>query len=310
MIEIARQMDTTGVNIYHQDTEHFLQRVLAGNVDDVRRRLTIALERLDYDFIDEGDFEIQAKRNARGWAGAGASADVLDYARTLVIKFKPLNENLTRASFVYIVKHPWLQRGEKEILTREAETLATLSTVRVTDKNCAVCGAETTADSRFCRKCGAAMTSDETALEVLRMSAEVRSGHTSVAMGTIFGVLLALINFAALIAAIFSGVANAGVVAFLGSGIVLSLLVILSNGFGWRRLNKALKTGSKANQSPQAFPDKSGRAISGSNTNALPASPAYSVIENTTELLQSDDRLAAEIKRQKGERNTGKTFSE
>ena len=56
-------------NFFHQDSEHYLQRVLAGNADDVRRRLTLALERLDYDFIDEGDLEIQAKRNSRGWGG-------------------------------------------------------------------------------------------------------------------------------------------------------------------------------------------------------------------------------------------------
>ena len=92
-------------NLFYQDSEHYLQRVLAGNADDVRRRLTLALERLDYDFIDEGDLEIQAKRNSRGWAGAYASADVLDYPRTITIKLKPLSENLTRTSFVYIVKH-------------------------------------------------------------------------------------------------------------------------------------------------------------------------------------------------------------
>lgn len=34
-------------NLFYQDSEHYLQRVLAGNADDVRRRLTLALERLD-----------------------------------------------------------------------------------------------------------------------------------------------------------------------------------------------------------------------------------------------------------------------
>lgn len=304
-------MTNDGSNIYYQDTEHYLQRVLAGNVDDVRRRLTLALERLDYDFIDDGDFEIHAKRNARGWAGASASADVLDYPRTLIIRFKPLSENLTRASFIYIVKHPWLQRGEKEILTREAETIATLSTVRVTDKNCAVCGAESTSDSRFCRKCGAAMTSDETALEVLRMSAETRSGHTSVALGAIFGVLLALMNLAALIVLIFSGSANKGVFIFLGCGIALSLFIVLSNGFGWRRLNKALKMSNQAKQSQPIFADKNVQFLSGGNTTALPPPPAYSVIENTTELLKPDAKTATLIDRQNNEKiNTDKIFPE
>lgn len=60
-------INVNGMNHY-QDTEHYLQRVPAGNVNDVRRRLAFALERLDYDFIDENDFDIQAKRGARGWA--------------------------------------------------------------------------------------------------------------------------------------------------------------------------------------------------------------------------------------------------
>lgn len=300
-----------GTNNYYQDTEHYLQRVLAGNVDDVRRRLTIALERLDYDFVDEADFEIEAKRNVRGWAGAGASANVLDYPRTLIIKFKPLSENLTRASFTYIIKHPWLQRGEKEILTREAETLAALSTVRVTDKNCAVCGAETTADSRFCRNCGAAMTSDETAIEVLRMSAETRSGHTSVAIGTFLGVLLILINLAALIAAILSSVANDGVLIFLGSGLALSSLVVISNGFGWRRLNKALKPNGKENPAPKGFSEQNAGNISQAHTNALPPPPAYSVVENTTDLLRPTEKTAAFVKRESNEKvDTGRISPE
>lgn len=284
-------IDGSGMNSY-QDTEHYLQRVLAGNVNDVRRRLTHALERLDYDFIDEGDSEIQAKRNLRGWAGAGASADVLDYSRTLIIKFKPLNENLTRASFIYIVKHPWLQRGDKEVLTREAETLSSLATVRAVDKICAVCGTESADDSRFCRKCGSAMTSDENSLEILRMTAETRSGHTSVAIGTILGFLMLLLNVAGLIAIILSGVANKGVNIFLLCGIFLSLFAVVSNGFGWKRLNNALRTNDKNNQLPKIRADESVHITSGGETNALPAPPAYSVTEGTTNLLNSEGRTA------------------
>lgn len=303
-------IDNCGIN-YYQDSEHYLQRVLAGNVNDVRRRLTLALERLDYDFIDDGDFEIQARRNSRGWAGASASADVLDYPRTLIIKFKPQSENLTRASFVYVVKHPWLQRGEKEILTREAETLAALSTVRVTDKVCAVCGTESTDESRFCRKCGAAMTSDETALEILRMSAETRSGHTSVAIGTIIGLLLALANIAAIFALLVSGAGNRGVFIFLSVGIFLSLLTVLSNGFGWKRLNNALKMSDKDSQIQKILADKNIHNTSGGKTNALPPPPSYSVIEDTTALLKPDEKTAALVNRQSDEEiKTNKTLPE
>lgn len=278
-----------------------MRRVLAGNVDDVRRRLNTILERLDYDFIDEGDFEIQAKRNSRGWAGAYASANVLDYPRTLVIKFKPLSENLTRASFAYTVKHPSLNRGEKEVLTREAETIAVLATIRVTDKICAVCGTESTDDSRFCRKCGAPMTSDETALEILRMTAEIRSGHTSVAVGTVIGVVTALVNLAALLVLINAGLAVKSVFILLIAGIVLSLLTVLSIGFGWNRLNKALKTGNKEER--KFISERNVQVISSGNTNALPPPPAFSVIEDTTELLNPNEKTPAFVDRKTEDEN-------
>lgn len=282
----------------YQDSEHYLRRVLAGNVNDVRHRVTLALERLDYDFIDEGEFEIQAKRNSRGWASASASADVLDYSRTLIIRFKPLSENLTRASFAYIVKHPWLQRGEKEVLTREAETISALATVRATDKICAVCGAESSDESRFCRNCGAPMTSDETALEVLRMTAETRAGHTSVAIGTFTGLFIAFINIAVIISLLYSGVGNKGVFIFLGVGIFLSLLTAISNGFGWKRLNNALKTSEKDVPARKVFADKNVQTIPEGKTNALPAPPAYSVIEDTTDLLNQNRKTAELVERQ------------
>ena len=285
----------------YQDSEHYLQRVLTGNVNDVRRRLTLALERLDYDFIDEGDLEIQAKRNSRGWASAWASADVLDYARTLVIRFKPLSENLTRASFVYVIKHPSLQRGEKEVLTREAETLSTLATVRATDKICAVCGTESHDESRFCRNCGAPMTSDEAAIEILRMTAETRSGHTSIAVSTIIGLFIAVMNIAAIISLLYSGVGNKGVFIFLGVGIFLSLLIVISNGFGWKRLNNALKTTEKKDYPQKIIIEKDAPRISGGNTNALPSAPAYSVIEDTTSLLDFNRKTAELVERQEKE---------
>lgn len=296
-------MNNTGIN-YYQDSEHYLQRMLAGNVSDVRRRLTIALERLDYDFVDDGgEFEIQARRSARGWAGAGASADVLDYSRTLIIKFSPQSETLTRASFIYIVKHPWLQRGEKEVLTREAETLAALSSVRAIDKICAVCGTEATDESRFCRNCGAPMTSDETALEVLRMTAETRSGHTSVAIGTIIALLLALANLAALVALLASSAGNKGAFVFLGVGIFLSLLIVVSNGFGWKRFNNALKMRDKANRLPQMSAAKSIHTTAGGNVRNLAAPPAFSITEDATEMLNSARRTNDLVERRKSDEN-------
>lgn len=155
-----------------------------------------------------------------------------DYPRTLAIKLKPLSENSTKVTFAYLIKHPWLQRGDKEVLTREAETLSAPATVRAADKICAVCGTESADDSRFCRKCGSAMTSEENSLEILRMAAETRSGHSSVVTGAVFAILLLLLNLAGLIAVIVGGNANEGVIIFLACGIFLSVFVVLSNAFG------------------------------------------------------------------------------
>ena len=288
----------------YQNTEHYLKRVLIGNVASVRVRLSAVLERLDYDFIDdEGEFEIQARRGVRGWAGSYASADVLDYARVLIIKLKPLSENSTRASFAYIVKHPSLNRGEKDVLTREAETIAQLATARATDKVCGVCGTESSDDSRFCRKCGAAMTGDETALEVLRMTAEIRSGHTSVVTSAFTSAAAAIVTIIALGALLANGVIIKPVILFLSLSIVFSLLNVLIIGFGWHRLNNAIKS---KNKEEKIMPGETARNFPTRETPALTPQPAsFSVTDNTTELLNQTDENFAFLERDDVKRQTG-----
>ncbi|MDQ3712107.1 MAG: zinc ribbon domain-containing protein [Acidobacteriota bacterium] len=288
-------MNNDGIN-YYQNTEHYSKRVLVGNVASVRHRLSAVLERLDYDFIDdEGEFEIQAKRNARGWAGAYASADVLDYPRTLIIKLKPLGDNSTRASFAYIVKHPSLNRGEKEVLTREAETIANLATIRATDKICQVCGTESTDDSRFCRKCGAPMTGDETALEVLRMTAEIRSGHTSVVTSAVIAAANALVTLGALLILTGSGAIDKKVFSLLLWSLALSVLGVLVIGFGWKRLNNAIKSNNKEQK---VITGKTTPTLPDVETSALPPQPvSFSVTEETTELLNQNEETPAFVNR-------------
>ena len=290
-------MNSSGNPLY-PNTEHYLKRVLTGNATSVRGRLSAVLERLDYDFIDdEEEFEIQARRNSRGWAGAYASADVLEYPRTLIIKLKPLSENSTRASFAYIIKHPSLNRGEKEVLTREAETIVKLAMTRATDKICAVCGTESTDDSRFCRKCGSPMTGDETALEVLRMTAEIRSGHTSVVTSAIIAAATAIVTIAALLVLTTNGVVVKGFFILLLVSLAFSLINVAIIGFGWKRLNNALKSSTKEQK---ILPGKSApQTLPGTDISALPPQPISfsSVTENTTELFDENEETAAFINR-------------
>lgn len=211
----------SSVSTYHT-TEHYLRRVLAGDVASVRFRLVNALERLGYDILDDEESVIRGRRAARGWGTSYSSADVLDYPMTLIVKLKAQGEHATRATFDYVVKHPSLSKGEKEILTREAEAISALATVRAVERICLACGTESTDDSRFCRRCGAKMTVETNELEILRMSAEIRAGHTSVV--------------AAFIAAAGGfGLTVAALIAIFGSGIVLGkgLGAILTIGVIW-----------------------------------------------------------------------------
>ena len=220
---------------------------------------------------------------------------MLDYPRTVIIKLKPLSENTTRASFAYIVKHPSLNRGEKEVLTREAETIVKLATVRATDKICAVCGTESTDDSRFCRKCGAPMTGDETSLEVLRMTAEIRSGHTSVVTGAIIAAATSVVILSALLVLVSDGATSKAFFLLLIVGLVFSLLNVLTIGFGWKRLNNSLKSNNKEQKMPSG---KATQTLPDTEISALPPSPAsFSITEGTTELLNQDERIPAFVNR-------------
>jgi ribosomal protein L40E len=279
-------------DIAYQTTEHYLQRVLVGNVVDVRRRLNDVLQRLDYDFIAEGEFGIEARRNVRGWAGAYSSADVLDYQRTLTINLKPLSDNATGASFAYVIKHPSLQRGEKAVLTREAETIAELARIRAIDKICAVCGADADGDSRFCRKCGAPMTGDETALEVLRMTGHIRAGYTSVVAGSL-SLVASLISMLAMFIVLMAGGISIGALAttFFAIALGSALVGLYCLGFGWRRMSRSLDSGNK---DQKVLPHTDLKTLPVAIERELSERVPFSIADGTTELLGAPARIRSE----------------
>lgn len=277
-----------GLNPY-QTTEHYLRRVLSGDLRSVRSRLIAALERLGYDILDDEDTILRGRREARGWAASYASADVLDYSMTLTIKLKPNGEHETRATFDYLVKHPSLSKGEKEILTREAEAISALAAIRSADNVCGVCGTETTDESRFCRRCGAKVSVGTTELDVLRMSAEIRAGHTSVVSA--FVASLAAFGFtgSALLVLLLSGVAfGKGMGTLLLISFVLNLFSIVFIGFGWNRINRSLKR--RSSDMPVVL-DTPQDQLRSSPARPL-AQPPPSVTERTTNLLQRENDSA------------------
>ncbi|MEQ1642083.1 MAG: zinc ribbon domain-containing protein [Pyrinomonadaceae bacterium] len=267
-------------NPYHM-TEHYLRRVLVGDRESVSNRLTAAMERLGYDILDDEESVVRGRREARGWGTSYSSADVLDYPMTLIVRLKPQGDHATRATFDYVVKHPSLSKGEKEILTREAEAISALATVRSIDKICSACGTESTDDSRFCRRCGTKMSVESSELEVLRMSAEIRAGHTSVVSTFIASAAAFGVTGAALLTMLMSGVVfGKGIGTLLIIGLALQFLSVIFVGFGWNRVTRSLKRPKAPDElsaepaPPLLFPVAS-----------QPPTPVGSVTERTTNLL-------------------------
>lgn len=280
----------TGGSTAYQTTEHYLRRVLVGNIENVRSRLIAALERIGYDILDDEPTVIRGRRAAAGWGTYYSSADVLDYPRTLVVRLKPNGEHATRVTFDYVIKHPSLSAGEKDILTREAEAVSSLATVRHLDKMCAACGTESTDDSRFCRRCGAPLTVESTELELLNMAAEVRAGYTSV-VASEFVMLAATLSFAAalIVAMAAGGVLIKGAVTFTVIGLILSVLNLVFIGFGWNRMSRALR------RKPKADADDAFRPPLSIGTSADSGRLPVSVVEGTTSLLDRNHTSPIEL---------------
>jgi hypothetical protein len=281
-----------------QTTEIYLKRVLPGNIESVRARLGVALERLGYDVL-EVEPSLHGRRAARGWGTWYGSADVLDYPMTLVVRLKSAGEHSTHATFDYTIKHPWLSKGEKEVLTHEAEAIVALATTRATEKVCAACGTEATDDSRFCRRCGAPMTSEQAELDVLRMAAETRAGHTSVVTSVILSLSAIVIALLAWLVYISKGsVSTKGLWFVICLMSVITLFNFLVGRFAWQRLNAALAAKREA-----------ARTLPGSRVQTLPhVEPAalpprhvgHSVTEGTTELLKAQTREQEPIHLRRG----------
>jgi len=300
-----------GGSLTPHTTGHYLRRVLTGDATQVRARLIAVLERMGYIVIDEEPV-IQARCEARGWATWGGSADVVDYARTLFIRLKPLSDTMTRVTFDYVIKHPLLSKGEKEVLTREAEAIVALATVRAAAAMCAACGAETTDDSRFCRRCGAPVFAEDGTLEIFRITAETRAAHTSVATGTI---CLLIVNLLLLLTSfiVWYDIPKGARVMLLVAQLV-GWVGFYSLPFAWRRLNRALTTGHSTEVAPsdalvarEMKHHTRTHIESAAPTHQLP-SPAerFSVIEGTTELLADPSSIRsshAEAHRDTGEMN-------
>ncbi len=268
-----------------QTTELYLKRNLSGDVESVRVRLAAALERVGYDLIEDEPV-LRGRRGSRGWGTWYGSTDVLDYATTLVVRLKPINSFTTRATFDYMIGHPYLLEGDKEVLIREAEAIVALAKVRQADKICAACGTDASDDSKFCRRCGSTMTSEQAELEVLHMTAEARAGHTSVVISTLLSLATLAISVIVFISIVLGREFKPEFlrVLFLLIGALLACNLVFGR-FAWARLNKALKP--KGDQrSPAPFQEPNYIPATVEAVALPPALESFiSVTDSTTELL-------------------------
>ncbi len=278
-------MDTVNSSSTDQVTELYVKKVLPGDIDDVRARLVASMESLGYDIIEE-EPNLIGRRGSKGWATWFGSADVLEYATTLTVRLKQVSESSTRATFDYLIKHPMLNKGEKAIVVQEAKTITALSKAHAIEKMCSVCETESTDDSRFCRNCGAPLTSEQAELEVLRLMAEVRAGKTAVVASSLISSISAVVLI--IVFLIFSaGMMDAKLYPILMALGSLGVLAgIACSFFGWNRMRRALKSPETAVPNlPRYVP----AAIETPEQQALPPRrvPA-SVTEGTTNLLDEE----------------------
>lgn len=265
-----------------ETTEIYLKRVLPGTIESVRLRLSAAMEQIGYDVIEE-EPTLRGRRAEKGWAQWYGSADVMDYATTLVIRFKAVGPQTTRVTFDYTVAHQWLMQGEKEILVREAEAIVALASARSADKVCLACGTETIDDSRYCRRCGSPLTTDQTALEVLRIAAEGRAAHSSVVTSVMLSALTSILFFFIAVLS-WAGRVNVWKVA-LAAGL-FSLFNVIIGRFAWTRLKNALKLKTER---PTVTPMVN-EMLPGEPAALPPPSFGTSVTEGTTELFGQPKR--------------------
>lgn len=273
-------------NTMDQTTELYVKKVLPGNMKTVRLQVLDAMETLGYDIIEE-EPNIIGRRGAKDWGTWVASANALDYATTLVVRLKSIGETSTRVTFDYLIKHGMLNKGDQNLIVQEAKTIAAISKTHTIEKLCSVCETESTDDSKFCRRCGAPLTSEHAELEVLRMMAETRAGKTSIVVSSILTPIASILIFVAVI------LNSAGLIkpklfpillVFGGAGLLISMI---ASFFGWNRFKRALEKPETERQSiPRNSPTES--TETGEFEELPPSQPVASITEGTTNLLDEE----------------------
>lgn len=158
--------------------EHLTKRNIPGDIRSVTEKLTAGLEQLGYSVL--GTEPIVAKRSP----DAKRTGKIFNLPIRLTIALRLATDRVVTATFEYHMAYAGIYKGDIATIEREVDALIALVQQRPETSICSACGTGNGADSRFCRVCGAASNGRVPAeLEVLRLNAEVRTGHRAVIGG-------------------------------------------------------------------------------------------------------------------------------
>lgn len=255
--------------------DHDITLAIPGDAASVRERLIQAVQTLGYKVVAEQP--IIAKRGKQGAARYDCSFNVLEYQTTLTISLRQTNEHALLATFNYEVKScMYMTKGDRQLLAREAEAIAALTTERLAMSACRACGTPVNDESHFCRRCGAPLVLDLPELEILRLAKGARHGYHNIFVG-----VLSLLAAALTLLPIFVVAGTRIFGPFFWVGLPLAIFGFLITIQGMWQLHRTLNPKDVKSAKPRLQP-----GVVTSNTTALPPRPAHaSITEGTTDLL-------------------------
>lgn len=256
--------------------EHSVSRVLAGDIESVRRRLAGGLEALGYTVLSENPLQARRER-----LKDCLRADFTDHQRRLAVLLRPSSETATTAVFDFTVVHAGLMtKGDRRTLEREADAIIALAEAPGAAAVCRSCGTENGEGGRFCRLCGAPNEAGEPAeLEVLRLTAASRAGLQEL----VGGLSIALLALAGALALIMIGKPKAVNVGW-GVLVIGQLIGWWMALYGMVRIHRGLNRKAEPKPLP-AVPAFTAQLPEAREATLSPGQ--FSVTEGTTELLSA-----------------------
>ncbi len=271
-------MNAGGSNYY----EHHFKRVIPGDIESVRRRLSDVLEDFNYAVLNENPIQAKRDRHKSIWVAMTIECQII-----LTIALKPISAASTLATFNYAVEYLFTN-GDCQTLEREADAIIALATAPSMTVVCPACRAETAGAGRFCRVCGTPVARKNLPLEfeVLRLTSGASSAQTEITLGLI----LAVITLVIALLLMYSNSTKAITIGW----IQLAIGALVSGFFlvmGMRRLHRTINPQPTAAEDGQA---DMMRGLSAHERAALPAQP-LSVTEGTTQLINRSEKVPAQV---------------